>query len=438
MLKKKRLLALLIATVMVMAMMPIGASAAYKMQGSGTPDDPFLIKSESDLKLVNDFSDACWRLETDIDLEDAWSPIEKFSGVFEGAGHTISSIREIYEGGTGGFIGKNTGTIKNLSLEGWFEVWYGRVTLGLLAGKNDGTIENCSAKMSFRGNIMLDYVLKNGDPVLEVGGFVGDNNGLIKNCYAITEFEKYAGRGSKPYGNFGSFAASNSGTIENCYSVLTVRPGVTGSFPYIYGFCPTEGTFKSCYWTGDADSENPEGAEFKSPEAMQIRYVYQDWDFDTVWAIAENINDGYPYLQVEYGTAKYVRNISLSQSSVTMQPGERKTITATITPANAANGNVTWTTSNKYIAIVSSTGVIEAVAKGEAVITATTADGMKASCTVTVGQKADATTPDNTQTVNPNNNAGIGSDMFNYDINGDGKVDNDDVALLLRFLMGLE
>lgn len=50
-------------------------------------------------------------------------------------------------------------------------------------------------------------------------------------------------------------------------------------------------------------------------------------------------------------------------------------LTAKVSPSNAANRNVTWSSSNTSVATVSSSGVVTAVAEGEATITATTVDG---------------------------------------------------------------
>ena len=69
------------------------------------------------------------------------------------------------------------------------------------------------------------------------------------------------------------------------------------------------------------------------------------------------------------------------------------TLTAMVTPANATNKNVTWTSSNTNVAIVSNAGVVTAVADGTATITATTADGtnLSATCEVTVAIPVPAT-----------------------------------------------
>ena len=60
-------------------------------------------------------------------------------------------------------------------------------------------------------------------------------------------------------------------------------------------------------------------------------------------------------------------------------------LVATVTPANASNQNVTWSTSDATVATVDATGKVTAVGNGTAVITATTVDGGKvATATITV------------------------------------------------------
>lgn len=67
--------------------------------------------------------------------------------------------------------------------------------------------------------------------------------------------------------------------------------------------------------------------------------------------------------------------ISLNAKQFTMNLGESKTITATVSPSNATNKTVTWSSSNTNAVTVSSSGVVKAVGTGGAVITATTASG---------------------------------------------------------------
>jgi len=81
--------------------------------------------------------------------------------------------------------------------------------------------------------------------------------------------------------------------------------------------------------------------------------------------------------------------ITLSHSNFTLEIGTTATLIATITPNNASNKKVTWSSNNETVAAVSEEGVVTAKAKGEAIITVTTEDGGKtAQCTVTVQEPA--------------------------------------------------
>ena len=68
--------------------------------------------------------------------------------------------------------------------------------------------------------------------------------------------------------------------------------------------------------------------------------------------------------------------ITASEKQFTMTVGESKTVTATVTPSNANNKNVSWASSDTSVATVSN-GVIKAVSSGGATITATNSAGHK-------------------------------------------------------------
>lgn len=76
-------------------------------------------------------------------------------------------------------------------------------------------------------------------------------------------------------------------------------------------------------------------------------------------------------------------SVTLSKSSCTVTEGKTVTLTAMVLPSDAADKSVVWTSSNTSVAAVSN-GVVEAISKGTATITATTVNGLSASCTVTV------------------------------------------------------
>ncbi len=87
------------------------------------------------------------------------------------------------------------------------------------------------------------------------------------------------------------------------------------------------------------------------------------------------------------GGSVSVTGISLSQSNLYLSEGERATLTATVSPSNASNRAVTWSSNVPSVATVSSNGTVTAISAGTATVTVITDDGdYTASCVVTVTQ----------------------------------------------------
>jgi len=77
-------------------------------------------------------------------------------------------------------------------------------------------------------------------------------------------------------------------------------------------------------------------------------------------------------------------NITLNKSTLTLPVGQSEALTPTISPTDATNQNVTWTSSDPTVATVDSTGKVTGVKVGTTIITATTVNGKTATCTVNV------------------------------------------------------
>jgi len=122
---KKLIIALFLAT-------SIWAQTSTNFSGDGTADSPFLIQNADNLALLatlvnantGTYPSAHYRLTANICLAhiDNWTPIgtntNRFEGVFDGDGHTISNLRITSGGNRGlfGYIGLN-GTVRNVALE---------------------------------------------------------------------------------------------------------------------------------------------------------------------------------------------------------------------------------------------------------------------------------------------------------------------------------
>lgn len=84
-----------------------------------------------------------------------------------------------------------------------------------------------------------------------------------------------------------------------------------------------------------------------------------------------------------------VTGVTLDVNSLKLQVGEKKTLEASIQPADATNKRVRWASSNPRVAEVDADGQITALRQGETIVTVTTEDGGKTdSAEVTVYEKA--------------------------------------------------
>ena len=80
---------------------------------------------------------------------------------------------------------------------------------------------------------------------------------------------------------------------------------------------------------------------------------------------------------VSASSVNSVTGIKLNTTSLTITVGANASLSASITPENATNKAITWSSSNESVALVSSKGKVAGVGVGSAVITATTQDGNK-------------------------------------------------------------
>ena len=108
----------------------------------------------------------------------------------------------------------------------------------------------------------------------------------------------------------------------------------------------------------------------------------------------------------------YPNKISIDgSSSKTIYVDKGMDLTATVSPSNAFDKTVTWSSSNNCVSVNDKTGHIAGRKTGTATITATTCNGLKATCTVTVVKE---TTNNNNSNTNNNNSSGIKINPTSY------------------------
>ena len=79
-----------------------------------------------------------------------------------------------------------------------------------------------------------------------------------------------------------------------------------------------------------------------------------------------------------------VSSVGLNSTSITLKNIRNYKLTATVSPSNASNKTITWTSSNSNIAKVDQNGNVTAVNEGTATITARSNNGKTTTCKVTV------------------------------------------------------
>ena len=133
---------------------------------------------------------------------------------------------------------------------------------------------------------------------------------------------------------------------------------------------PSNATNQKIVWSSDTP-----GVAAVSDEGT-VTGVSQGWT--AIYAAVDGIK-GYCKVTV---APREVESVTVEPASLTLEVGQSETLTATVSPGNADDKTVTWSSSDTNVATVED-GVVTAVAEGTATITAS-ADGKSTSCLVTV------------------------------------------------------
>ena len=222
-------------------------------------------------------SDINITLDTDIDLTGKdWTPIgtsfsNKYTGTFDGGGHTITGLTVTTYDKYAGLFGwlNSAGTVKNVVMEG-VQITNNHSSgfAGGVVGNSWGTIENCSVSGSVNGEVYVGGVVGKQTSgsmtgcsssatvkgTVNVGGVAGESWGSMTACYATgnVTLEIYPGKDISGGGVVG-FKGGNS--VLACYATGNVNSKgsstgnvhIGGLFGYKYA------TAIACYWKNNKE-----------------------------------------------------------------------------------------------------------------------------------------------------------------------------------------
>ena len=253
-------------------------------EGAGTAADPYKIGTPAQLawfaSVVNGTQTgaeknaaACAKLTADIDMGAyTYTPMETFSGTFDGDGH---AIRNLYFGNDNGpdyedphvsmaLVRTNTGTIKNLTFAGR-DINLRSGNVAAVAITNQGTISNC----------------KNTVKIYSSSGVAGiavtnETAGVIEFCSNTgTIGAVNAAMGNTSTLGAAGIAVTNKGTIRDCYNTgsITCAPTLKIYIGQIAGNTTSGSTIQRCYALGgisnwgsrEEDASNWGGWSGKNP-----------------------------------------------------------------------------------------------------------------------------------------------------------------------------
>ena len=263
-------------------------------------------------------SDINITLDTDIDLTGKnWTPIgtsfsNKYTGTFDGGGHTIKGLTVTTNDQFVGLFGSigYAGTVKNVMMED-VQITSNRSSgfAGGVAGYSDGTIENCSVSGSVSGTVYVGGVVGaqwNGSitgcsssatvkGTVYVGGVAGQTNGgaTLTACYAtgnvIIEIAP------KKNISGGGLVGMNGGKgVRACYATgnVTSTGSSTGNV-HIFGLLGDNyTTVTACYW-----KNNQERGYKTAPESTKVDGTYVTWQnaVDAMNRALQNVGSEWRY-----------------------------------------------------------------------------------------------------------------------------------------------
>ena len=263
-------------------------------------------------------SDINITLDTDIDLTGKnWTPIgtsfsNKYTGTFDGGGHTIKGLTVTTNDQFVGLFGSigYAGTVKNVMMED-VQITSNRSSgfAGGVAGYSDGTIENCSVSGSVSGTVYVGGVVGaqwNGSitgcsssatvkGTVYVGGVAGQTNSsaTLTACYAtgnvIIEIAP------KKNISGGGLVGMNGGKgVRACYATgnVTSTGSSTGNV-HIFGLLGDNyTTVTACYW-----KNNQERGYKTAPESTKVDGTYVTWQnaVDAMNTALQNVGSEWRY-----------------------------------------------------------------------------------------------------------------------------------------------
>lgn len=279
-------------------------------------------------------------LTKDVDGLRNWTPIQQYDGTFDGARHTISGIYCVSDTIEEAGIFQNTtdnAIVENIGVLDSYYCLKKGYNVGGIVGFNSGIIRNCYNEgmvsslynndnylggicgMNDGGTITGCYnkgKVANSVWGTRAGGICGRSTNKILNCYNTGSVTG----GYMVGGICGSNASSTtSGRIENCYNIGTINTIINDNDDKrnIAVIENEKAVVNNCYYLEDnyiAEEDGASGRDADDFASGEIAYRLQVGQDDPVWGqtLADEGGDPYPVL----GGKTVYQNVTYSGCTV--------------------------------------------------------------------------------------------------------------------------
>ena len=328
----KQMFSFMLALIMVFTLLPVGSITAYaeesssiQISGSGTKEDPYIIKSSQELidifKSSTDTKGMYYKLSDDFnnttEITEPLTGSKNFEGTFDGNGKTVNvnvNVKKNYVG----LFGSNNGQISNINVAGTIS---GSNYVGGICGLNNGQISNINVAGTISGT--ANYV----------SGICGRNGeeGKIINC----------SNSATVTGNslVGGICGYNLKTITGCRNEgsVTAKTSYAGGIAGKNGTDTVDAIVENCTNSGNVTCDSYK--EYTGYKDKEMAYSYNS--YSSSYSVIGKVGNSWHqihYEDITFDISKNKDNLSVSLEPEFVSDG--KLLKFTISIINNTNDTV--------------------------------------------------------------------------------------------------
>ena len=343
-------------------------------------------------------------LDVNIDLEsegeDEWATENHIGGI---TGGLDGKVEQCFVSGNIKFVSNNSGNSVHIDC------------VGGIAGTEE---EDWGAEViNCYNRAQIDAYKKDGSTITNTAGIA--NNVTVENCYNLGIINKREGCAIGGSGDNYNFYLNGTGKESSDYNVPLTDTQMKNKnyftnfdFSTVWDIDPYHNylypQLRDCPQTRIKQLsivKQPDQLVYNQGDKIslsggQVQITYED-GFQATVSMDDSMLGTYDMMQLgtqnitlsKLGASNSfsitvneipVSVVTMSKTELIMEKGDTEDLTATISPENATNKDVEWSSSDDSVVTVDQRGKVRAVSLGKAVVTAKSVNGVEGKCEISV------------------------------------------------------